>query len=169
MIWTKIFALLLQKQSFTSTPMKKIKIEGIFGKYALKKWSVSPKIENALKAFTSSEKESCFTLLHSHFVFNKSLRSYPNTPWYYIKKNSCSKWSIAEKSGSPKFFQRFLQPKEYSHTKEITCSISIVLKLDKKLTPTILFICLVQRAQYHTSRGSFTSLSVTWGLWQSWW
>ncbi len=31
------------------------------------------------------------------------------------------------------------------------------------------FICLVQRAQYHTSRGSFTSLSVTWGLWQSWW
>lgn len=34
---------------------------------------------------------------------------------------------------------------------------------------TIRFICLVQRAQYHTSRGSFTSLSVTWGLWQSWW
>lgn len=31
------------------------------------------------------------------------------------------------------------------------------------------FICLVQRAQYQTSRGSFTSLSVTWGLWQSWW
>jgi len=26
------------------------------------------------------------------------------------------------------------------------------------------FICLVHRAQYHTSRGSFTSLSVTWGL-----
>lgn len=34
---------------------------------------------------------------------------------------------------------------------------------------TIRFICLVQRAQYHTSRGSFTSLSVTCGLWQSWW
>lgn len=34
---------------------------------------------------------------------------------------------------------------------------------------TMRFICRVQRAQYHTSRGSFTSLSVTWGLWQSWW
>lgn len=36
-IQTTVFILLLQKQSFTSTPMKKIKIVGVFGKYVLKK------------------------------------------------------------------------------------------------------------------------------------
>lgn len=34
---------------------------------------------------------------------------------------------------------------------------------------TMRFIWRVQRAQYHTNLGSFTSLSVTWGLWHSWW